>query len=350
MGLIGKKCFGVMTLSFVLLSGCIPYVETPNQVEPVSYPNPELHPIGPGGPELQAITKLTNATKHDYAHPHVSYDGKWLAYSATINRSQPDIYVQPLDGFTARQLTNGYGSNVHPAISPDSKQVAFASNREGKYRIYVVSLNGQGGLEEIGDASSESISPTWSPDGNRIAYATRQNVDSPWKIAIHDRLSGHVTYLTYGIFPDWSPFGEHIVFQRNSYHAPGYSSIFTIRSDGTELTELYHSDEHGAITPAWGARGEWVLFATVNKSTASQTRNNLVYFNADDVWMIKRDGTQARVSTSHRLADWDPCYDVQNRRIIYVSNRDGVQNIFSMQANMSLSKKSPEGLFTRVQE
>ena len=150
-------------------------------------------------------------------------------------------------------------------------------------------------------------------------------------IAVKDRTNGSMTYLTEGMFPDWSPFGEHICFQRNSRQDPGYTSIYSIRSDGSELTEVYHSDSHGAITPAWA--GDWILFATVNKSSASRTRNNFAMFNADDIWIVHRDGSQARILTQHRQADWDPCYDVQGRRVVFVSLRDQVQNIYAVSLN-----------------
>ncbi|NUQ36030.1 MAG: PD40 domain-containing protein [Planctomycetaceae bacterium] len=291
----------------------------------------EVSPLGQGGWEFP-VTKLTNAEVYDYGHPNVSMDGKWLAYASNANRGQADVYLQPMDGFAARQLTHGPGSNIHPAISPDSSMVAFASNRDGKYRIYAMSTKGSGRVEEVSDPNYESMSPTWSPCGMKVAFATRMDDKSPWMIAVRCRNSGQISYLREGMFPDWSPFGDSIVFQRTKQHEPGYSAVYTMRSDGSELTLVYHSDTHGAITPAW-AGGEWIVFATVNKSEVSKV--GMGDLNADDIWMVKRDGTQASLLTQHRRADWDPCFDNTRRRVVYVSDCDGCQNIYAVDTNMA---------------
>lgn len=348
------KCFRggtvLCAVMFVLitLAGCMRSTTYPDWGpggnREIGMQGDDLNVLGPGS-MAPPVVKLTNAEVHDYAQPHVSFDGKWLAYAATINRTQADIFVQMLDGGrAARQITSG-GSNIQPAISPDSMEVAFASDRDGKYRIYIAPVSRTGATEEISPCAWEAVSPTWSPDGMRIAFAAREDSMSPWMICVRDRVKGHLSILTEGNYPDWSPYGEHIAFQRVDRQEPGYTSIYTVRADGNELTQVYHADTHGAITPAW-AGGDWILFATVNKSVASRMRKNYATFNADDVWIVKRDGTQASVVTVHRAADWDPCYDNQNRRVVFVSARDGVQNIYAAPSNLSGPRSGGyEGLF-----
>jgi Tol biopolymer transport system component len=328
----GMLSLASLALALTALAGCTMPVTT----EPMT-PNYETDVIGPNmasqpAPD-ESMTQYTAAERHDYAHPNVSYDGMWLAYAATITGPDPQIFVQKKGGHAARQITTR-GRNIHPSISYDSKSVAFASNFQGKFRIYVASMNGVGPLEEIGDPNGDNVSPSWAPDGKRLAYASRRAAGEPYQIVIHDRTSSQTTTLCRGVLPDWSPDGMRIAYQRNDLNAPGYTSIYTIKPDGSEETMVYHSDTHGAITPAWAGK-DWILFATVNKSSASLARDNNEMFNADDVWMVKADGTQPRMVTSHRMADWDPCYDNKAREIVYVSNRGGVQNIYGMKSNLS---------------
>jgi Tol biopolymer transport system component len=61
-----------------------------------------------------------------------------------------EIWIMNADGSDRRQLTGRNlepqesPSNVSPAWSPDGKQIAFLSNRDGPWRIYVMETDGSG--------------------------------------------------------------------------------------------------------------------------------------------------------------------------------------------------------------
>src|SRR5665213_812732 len=49
-----------------------------------------------------------------------------------------DIWVSGEDGSAARRLTDNKARDVYPRFSPDGKWIAFSSNRDGNYGVYVV--------------------------------------------------------------------------------------------------------------------------------------------------------------------------------------------------------------------
>ena len=78
--------------------------------------------------------------------PHVSPDGKWVAYTLATpdkvaNRNASIIWLIPVAGGTAKQLTNS-GHDNSPRWSPDGKRVAFTSSREGESQIYFIAPEG----------------------------------------------------------------------------------------------------------------------------------------------------------------------------------------------------------------
>jgi len=61
-------------------------------------------------------------------HCAISPDGSTVAFTY-----KGDIYSVPATGGTARQLTTNAAHDTHPVWSPDSKQLAFCSNREADF-------------------------------------------------------------------------------------------------------------------------------------------------------------------------------------------------------------------------
>lgn len=283
----------------------------------------------------------TFAVAADYAHPELSDDGKMLAYAATINGTRSDIFVQPIGGRAAQEIAPHPLDDITPSFSPDGQRVAFASNRDGRWNIYIAGLDAAEPVVQVTDDGWESFAPSFSPDGRQVAYATRRKPSEPWLIAIADLTTGTRTVLCEGIYPDFSPLGDRIVFSRNSRTKPGWPGIWTVAVDGGKQIEVYRSDEHGAITPSF-AGPDWIVFSTIGRMDGNAASGR---FRADDIWVVHLSGTQAARATWHGMQDWDPVFDPHSNRCYYVSNRDGVQNIYSSLMRVPQSPPDDDLLF-----
>jgi TolB protein len=69
-----------------------------------------------------------------------------------------------------------------PAWSPDGKQVAFTTNRDGNYEIYVMNADGSDPRNLTRHRGQDNF-PAWSPDGKRVAF-------------VSNRAGGHDVYVT----------------------------------------------------------------------------------------------------------------------------------------------------------
>ena len=70
-------------------------------------------------------------------HSVISPDGTTIAFTY-----KGDIYTVPVTGGRAMQITTNPAYDTDPVWSPDSKQVAFASDRMGSLDVYIVSKDG----------------------------------------------------------------------------------------------------------------------------------------------------------------------------------------------------------------
>ena len=81
------------------------------------------------------------------------------------------IYVMKVDGMKQKRLTPIEGIDSFPAWSPDGKQIALCSNRDGNMDIFVMNADGSGTSQLTTDAAQDT-NPIWSPDGKKIAFTS----------------------------------------------------------------------------------------------------------------------------------------------------------------------------------
>jgi len=108
----------------------------------------------------------------DDAGPSWSPVSDEIAFEASRDLWDDDIYVARSNGGRLTNVTDSTPLDSVPSWSPDGKQIAFMRkrNRYTRARLFVMNADGtfQTSLELIGDAYSR---PSWSPDGTRIAYS-----------------------------------------------------------------------------------------------------------------------------------------------------------------------------------
>ncbi len=112
--------------------------------------------------------------------PGWSPDGRKIAFV-----SHGDVFVANAnaEGSGLRRLTRNPASDSAPAWSPDGRKIAFVSDRDGTYDVYVMNADGSGQLAlaartvggrgaYVGEVAAPDDAPAWSSDGRKIAFVS----------------------------------------------------------------------------------------------------------------------------------------------------------------------------------
>ncbi len=180
--------------------------------------------------------------------PVFSPDGRQIAFMSGRD-GNPEIYAMNVDGSNLRRLTNHPAGESSPTWSPSGAQIAFTSDRTGKAQIYVMNSSDGSGLRRLTVNESEADRPTWSPAPfNEIAYSASTG---RYDIKVLEVSTGTVRQLTFGEgtneSPAWAPGGRHLAF--TSTRSGGRTQVFTIGRDGRGLRQI--TREGNNQTPAW---------------------------------------------------------------------------------------------------
>ena len=164
-------------------------------------------------PPQYNLTQITRDTGYT-GEPALSPDGRLLAYASDRGgEGNLDIWVHQLGGGDPIPLTTDEADDEVPSFSPDGNRVVFRSGRDGG-GIYVVPALG-GTPRRIADGNGN---PRFSPDGAWVSYFLRefntanQVFRRPWIVPASGGTARQIeTNLALAIPQTWSPDGKQLL-------------------------------------------------------------------------------------------------------------------------------------------
>ncbi len=268
--------------------------------------------------------------------PDFSPSGNTLFFSSTRHRPTSDIYAQSTNGRSVTQLTTDPAHDVMPSVSPDGKRVAFCSNRSGSWNIYV--MNSAGGQAiQVTDNSEHELHPSWSPDGQHLVYCRLNQRSERWEVwTVNVDRPAVQTFVTFGLFPEWHPTEDLVLFQRSRERGDRYFGVWTIKlvdGQGIEPTEIISNPDMAAINPTWSPDGEFIACATVQHPVSGPFMNQKPDFA--DVWVVRRDGAMKTNLTNGYHVNLMPVWAPDNS-IFFISDRGGFDNVWSVDPSQAM--------------
>jgi Tol biopolymer transport system component len=147
------------------------------------------------------------------------------------------LFIMPVDGSPVRELLDAPETGLYsPAWSPDGATIAFGRYECAADEHAPYCYRGTHSLHTLNVASGEDTVVAevtgdrffWSPDGRRITFADQT-------VMVVDADGGHLTKVSDGGEPTWSPDGEWLMFSTTS-GAPSFTRLgpWIVPADGGE--------------------------------------------------------------------------------------------------------------------
>ncbi len=256
----------------------------------------------------------------------------------------PDIAKREDPTDYARRLTDhkkdGGFYNTSPTLSPQGDKVAFISNRNGFFDVFVMNAVDGTQIEKVVDGQQTPnfeelhlLTPgiSWSPDGKRLAIAAKAGEQDA--ILLVDVKSGDIEKLTFGlegIFSvNWSPKGDNLAFVGNSARE---SDIYVYNMETKTLSNLT-SDIYSDEEPSWSPDGKILYFASDRAGTLPGDSAQVYThrFHSLDIYEITVADRTLRQLTHWSESDQSsPVASPDGKKLLFVSDRNGINNIYEL--------------------
>ena len=219
------------------------------------------------------------------------------------------------------RLTYDPAEHSQPALSPDDQTVVFISNWGDQPDVVSLPVGGGQPVNLTQTPSAQEDTPVFSPDGSTIAFASDR--DGDWSIYLMDTDGSNVRPALSGytgtdeLHPSFTPDGLGLVFSSN--RADGNWDIYTAAIGGSEWTRLT-TDPAADRFPNLSADGRTAGTRAI--AFRSERDGN------SEIYLMDADGSNLRRLTDNPAFDGYPSIIPDGSGVVFVSNRSGQWNVY----------------------
>ncbi len=244
-------------------------------------------------------------------HSAISPDGSLIAFAY-----KGDIWTVPTAGGQAKQLTTHAAFDSYPVWSPDSRNIAFASTREGSFDVWLMPREG-GEPRRLTTNSGSEIPVAFADDGHVLfesavmpsaqsIFFTSSSFPQVYSVSVNGGRPTLFSELTMK-HPSINAQGDIIYYDQKGYedewrkhHTSPIARDIWLRHDGhyRQLTHFAGEDRD----PVWGEGDTYYYlseedgtFNVYRATVGGQAKRQLTHFKGNPVRFLTRanDGTLA---------------------------------------------------------
>jgi Tol biopolymer transport system component len=321
------------------------------------------------------VRRLSPAGAADYS-PAWSPGGDLIAFaSGSGEAGGTDLFVMKPDGSGRRRVVNNGG---WPSFAADGKSLFFHSQRQGKWGVWRVNLDGSH-LERLTPPDVEAFTPRASADGKWLVAAVHRGGHR--QIEAMELSTGKRTPLTEEATDHWNPSisadGTQVVYHKATpgsaapnverWGAPPGTGLTLLRLagsfpafspdgkrlalvgghfdqldvmnlDGSGRRTLYTGKERGLFSTSWAHHGDRIAFAVGGVFQGARA--------GVDLMAVRPDGGGLHGLTRDAGNNGFPTYSPDGKRLVFRSGREGSKNLYVMNSDGTGLRQLTRGKWT----
>ncbi len=258
----------------------------------------------------------------------------------------PDISLRKDPDEFAKKLTDpeegGGFYNTSPAISPQGDKIAFISNRNYYFDVFIMSAIDGKIIKRLvkGNRSPDFeqlnvVTPglSWSPDGTKIALVAKSDGDDIiYIIDVNSEDKETLTMHLEGVKSvAWSPDGKYLAFIG---HTATQSDLYLYNFDSRQTINLTN-DIFTDNDPSWSMDSKEIYFSSDRKNylanPAVADTFNIYKFdnNHSDIYSISIASKKiTRITNLPGSNQISPVVGPDDKSILFISDMNGINNIY----------------------
>ena len=303
----------------------------------------------------------------------------YTEYLAILKSDTGDEFVEEIRSnlgqpYPIYALTSSDYNNAFPCFSPDDRRIAFQSDRDGNWEIYLMDVDGAQAVRLTNNEAQDEM-PVFGTENNIFAFTSTRDdsihqgrLEKTRNIYVMDIVAGTAAPIEKSEADDWYPAlvgkGDRLVFvsERDDlrevpFHEK-WSDIYIQDLEKSTVLRLTQNEADDG-SPSVVSNGKWLLF-TSNRTGSYQVyrmdlKGNMVeqltflkgncgapHFSHDgkmitffadvtgnfEIYMMDHTGTNLVQITNDQAQDSYPSFSMDKRKIIFQSNRTGKYQIY----------------------
>lgn len=222
-------------------------------------------------------------------YPSISPDGQSIVFEYG-----GDLFTIPSEGGTATALTSNQAYDYQPIWSPDSKTIAFASDRYGNFDIFTMPAVG-GAPTRITLNSKGETPSSFTPDGQDILFSSTISDDS------------RNAMFPSGVLPE----------------------LYSVPVNGGKVSQILTSP---ALDAKYSKDMNYILYRD-SKGYENHWRKHHTSSVTRDIWLYDVRNKKHSMFSTFKGEDLYPVFNTSNNEIYYLSEKSGSFNVWKAPVN-----------------